>query len=164
MVKLLLSIKAELENVTDLVPATEGFEWFFEVQCSNCQETHPNLVSVNRADKRPLMSGKNATANFVWKCSNCKREHSATFDKADPTPYSADNNGQFAPLVMIECRGLEFTDFDPQGTWKCVGADSGVPFTDVSLDEGEWVDYDEKARLPVGVSQVKSKWSRADRE
>lgn len=60
------------------------------------------------------MSGKNATANFVWKCSNCKREHSATFDKAAPTPYSADNNGQFAPLVMIECRGLEFTGFDPK--------------------------------------------------
>jgi hypothetical protein len=28
--------------------------------------------------------------------------------------------------------------------WKCVGIDSGTPFTDVSLDEGEWVDYDEK--------------------
>ena len=111
------------------------------------------------------MSGKNATANFVWKCSNCKREHSATFDKAVPTPYSADSNGNFAPLVMIECRGLEFTDFDPkvrppspkditegppltilltQGTWKCVGVESGTPFTDVSLDEGDWVDYDEK--------------------
>lgn len=31
-----------------------------------------------------------------------------------------------------------------QGTWKCIGADSGVQFTDVLLDEGEWVDYDEK--------------------
>jgi hypothetical protein len=60
------------------------------------------------------MSGKNATANFVWKCSNCKREHSATFEKAAPTPYSADKNGQFAPLVVIECRGLEFIGFDPE--------------------------------------------------
>jgi hypothetical protein len=60
------------------------------------------------------MSGKNTTANFVWKCSNCKREHWATFDKAAPTPYSAENNGNFAPLVVIECRGLEFTHFDPK--------------------------------------------------
>jgi len=28
--------------------------------------------------------------------------------------------------------------------WKCVGAESGTLFTEVSLDEGEWVDYDEK--------------------
>lgn len=113
------------------------------------------------------MSGKNITANFVWKCSNCKREHSATFDKAAPTPYAADSNGNFAPLVMIECRGLEFTEFDPKvrppgprgiikgslltiwltkGTWKCVGVESGTQFTEVSLDENEWVDYDEKVR------------------
>jgi hypothetical protein len=29
--RLLLSIKAELENVTDLVPASDGFEYFFKV-------------------------------------------------------------------------------------------------------------------------------------
>jgi hypothetical protein len=29
--KLQLSIKAELENVTDLVPASDDFEWFFKV-------------------------------------------------------------------------------------------------------------------------------------
>ena len=28
--------------------------------------------------------------------------------------------------------------------WKCVGADSGTVFPEVDLDEGEWVDYDEK--------------------
>lgn len=31
MQKLRLSIKAELENVTDLVPASDDFEWFFKV-------------------------------------------------------------------------------------------------------------------------------------
>lgn len=29
--RLLLSIKAELENVTDLVPATDSYEYFFQV-------------------------------------------------------------------------------------------------------------------------------------
>ena len=29
--KLLLSIKAELENVTDLMPADDDFDWFFKV-------------------------------------------------------------------------------------------------------------------------------------
>lgn len=32
--RLLLSIKAELENVTDLAPASDGFEYFFEVRFS----------------------------------------------------------------------------------------------------------------------------------
>lgn len=31
-----------------------------------------------------------------------------------------------------------------QGVWKCIGAESGTVFSEVDLDEGEWVDYDEK--------------------
>jgi hypothetical protein len=88
---------------------------------------------------------------------------SAKFEKASPPqPYTAEANGQFAPLVVIECRGLEFVGFDPsvtiifsfaevnkfelyhQGVWKCVGVDSGTLFREVDLSEGEWVDYDEK--------------------
>ena len=42
-----------------------------------------------------------------------KRESSAKFETTAITPYSAEN-GQFAPLLVIECRGLEFIDFDPR--------------------------------------------------
>lgn len=42
-----------------------------------------------------------------------KRESSAKFETTAITPYSAENE-QFAPLLVIECRGLEFTDFDPR--------------------------------------------------
>jgi Eukaryotic protein of unknown function (DUF866) len=66
-----------------------------------------------------------------------------------------------------------------QGIWKCIGVDSGTQFPEVDLDEGEWVDYDEKvavpftapfrnpltlfvqAALPVGISEIKSHWARA---
>ena len=42
-----------------------------------------------------------------------KRESTAKFDPAVPvTPYTAEN-GQFGPLLKIECRGLEFVGFDP---------------------------------------------------
>jgi hypothetical protein len=64
-------------------------------------------------DKRDVSGGKNATANFVWKCGSCKRESSAKFDPSPPQPYKAEN-GQFAPLVKIECRGLEFIGFEPR--------------------------------------------------
>jgi hypothetical protein len=43
----------------------------------------------------------------------CKRESSAKFDTAYRTqPYSADSNGQFAPFVVLDCRGLEFIGFE----------------------------------------------------
>ncbi|TCD63319.1 hypothetical protein EIP91_005665 [Steccherinum ochraceum] len=162
MVKLQLSIKADLENVTDLVPESDSFDYFFKVQCNSCHEVHPKFVSVNREEEHSVSGSKGATAHFVWRCSSCKRESSAKFEtNSPPKPYSADANGQFAPLITIECRGLEFVGFDPRGTWKCVGLESGTRFAEVELEEGEWVDYDEKAALPVGVSNIESQWSRA---
>ena len=113
-----------------------------------------------------MTAGKGSTAHFVWRCGLCKREHSAKFEPGEkPKSYSADANGQFAPFLTMDCRGLEFVGFDPkvwpskttsficpdklrQGIWKCVGADSGTVFTDVDLEEGEWVDYDEKVSFP----------------
>ncbi|KAG8984545.1 hypothetical protein FRB90_005246, partial [Tulasnella sp. 427] len=96
--KLALYIKAELQGVTDLQPASDDFEWFFK-------------------DSRDLSTGHD-TANFVWRCSSCKRESSAKFDqfpdKRTLKPYQvAQNKGQdFAPLIVLDCRGLEFVGFD----------------------------------------------------
>lgn len=62
-----------------------------------------------------VSAGKGSTAHFVWRCGLCKRESSAKFEeKSPPQAYSADANGQFAPLVTVDCRGLEFTGFDPR--------------------------------------------------
>ncbi|OSX67343.1 hypothetical protein POSPLADRAFT_1129178, partial [Postia placenta MAD-698-R-SB12] len=160
--RLLLSIKADLENVSDLVPASESFEYFFQVKCTSCNEVHPKLVAVNRLEERETSSGKGSTAHFVWRCGLCKRESSAKFEPGSTTQsYSADANGQFAPFLTIDCRGLEFVGFDPRGVWKCIGVESGSKFDDVDLEEGEWVDYDEKATLPVGISNIEAQWSRA---
>jgi len=60
-----------------------------------------------------VSGAKNATAHFVWRCGFCKRESSAKFEHSRPTPYSSEN-GDFQDLVVIECRGLEFTGFDPR--------------------------------------------------
>jgi hypothetical protein len=42
-----------------------------------------------------------------------KRESSAKFESTAITPYKSEN-AQFEPLLVIECRGLEFTGFDPR--------------------------------------------------
>ncbi|KAI9512821.1 DUF866-domain-containing protein [Russula earlei] len=162
MVRLLLSIKADLENVTDFVPAAHDFEFFFGVKCTSCHEHHPRIVSLNRIEEHPVSTGKDNTAHFVWRCGHCKRESYAKFDASSPPrPYSVDANGNFAPFITVDCRGLEFTSLDPRGTWRCTGVDSGTPFTEVVLEGGEWVDYDEKAKKPVGISGIEGKWSRA---
>jgi len=158
MVRLQLSIKAELENVTDLEPASIDFEFFFQVKCTTCHDIHPNYVSMNRIEEREVSGGKNSRAHFVWRCGTCKRENSAKFE---PTvkPYH-NENAQFAPLVVLDCRGLEFTGFNPMGVWKCVGT-KGTIFSEVDLKESEWTDYDEKASHPVGVTYIESRWDRA---
>lgn len=43
----------------------------------------------------------------------------------------------FRRMLILSC----------QGTWKCVGLESGTVFSEVDMDEGEWVDYDEKVML-----------------
>ncbi|KIK70892.1 hypothetical protein GYMLUDRAFT_210499 [Collybiopsis luxurians FD-317 M1] len=158
---LLLSIKAELENVSELSPTDNDFEYFFQVKCTSCNEIHPKYVSMNRQEEFEVAGGKGAKAHFVWRCGLCKRESSAKFDlTSPPQPYNAEN-GQFAPFVKLECRGLEFINFDPRGIWKCVGT-KGTVFPEVDLsEENQWSDYDENAALPVGVSDFGSKWSRA---
>ncbi|KAH7883503.1 hypothetical protein F5I97DRAFT_1938234 [Phlebopus sp. FC_14] len=162
MVRLKLEIKAELDNVTDLKPSSDDFEYFFKVSCTSCRETHPKLVSLNRIEERQVSGGKHGTAHLVWRCANCKRENSAKFDTSVPVrAYTEEHSRNFSELLVVECRGLEFLDFDPRGTWSCKGADTDTLFPEVEFQQGEWVDYDEKAALPVQVSFLESRWSRA---
>ena len=62
-----------------------------------------------------MTAGKGSTAHFVWRCGLCKRESSAKFEPNEkPKPYTVDANGQFAPFIALDCRGLEFIGFDPK--------------------------------------------------
>ncbi|KAG1749904.1 DUF866-domain-containing protein, partial [Suillus paluster] len=154
-----LEIKAELENVTDLAPSGADFEYFFKMVCNTCHEEHPKFVTLNRLEKRDLSTSR-GSANLVWRCGGCKRESSASFVAEPSKPYSAESNGQFATLLKIECRGLEFTEFDPKGQWTCKG-ETGTVFSVDLEDDDEWVDYDEKAKIDVRISNIESRWARA---
>lgn len=56
------------------------------------------------------MSGSKGEANFVWRCKNCKREHSASIKEA-PKPYQRAEPAKAQSIVVIDCRGLEFVEF-----------------------------------------------------
>ena len=66
-----------------------------------------------------------------------KRESSAKFDLAKPTPYNAEN-GQFAPLVKVECRGLEFIGFDPRVSGLQTRA-PGLTISGYLEMQGNWI-------------------------
>ncbi|WVO15327.1 hypothetical protein L204_102983 [Cryptococcus depauperatus] len=175
MVKLRVFISMELEGVRNVRPADEQYEYFFTVMCGSCREIHPKTVSLNQKDEHEIQGSK-GKANFVWRCSNCKKEHSASFlpsapspsksKSISPIPYST--SGQFAPFVAFDCRGLEFTEFHFAGKWQCEGEDSGAMF-EIDWDElrkeqgGEerWDDYDEDGGVAVAASELKSKIERA---
>ncbi|KAF2656550.1 DUF866-domain-containing protein [Lophiostoma macrostomum CBS 122681] len=159
---LALALTAELNGVTDLRPNdTEDspFEYTFKVQCTSCRETHPNFVTLNRFEMHDL-SGSRGDANFVWKCKNCKREHSATIQAA-PASYPQSDPPKKQNILEFDCRGLEFTEFKSEGEFLATGAESKTKFTGIDLADGEWFDYDEKEGAEVSITNVKWEIRRA---
>lgn len=102
------------------------------------------------------MSGSKGEANFVWRCKNCKREHSASIKSQSPKAYTHEDKK--VKIIEIDCRGLEFVEFKAdvcalvskykiygadleQGAWSVQGTESGTKFADVDISDGEWYDY-----------------------
>lgn len=159
---LALALKAELNGVTDLRPhdtADAPFFYTFKVQCTSCRETHPNDVSFNRFEQNEV-SGSKGEANFVWRCKNCKREHSASI-KAAPTIYERSDPPKTVNILEFDCRGLEFTEFKPEGDFEAKGAETVTNFTGIDLSDGEWFDYDEKSGEEVSITNVQWEIRRA---
>jgi hypothetical protein len=108
---------------------------------------------------RPILCGDARTARHVFKVVGglvadlyMQREHSANIKDA-PKPYQQSQT----PSVIIEldCRGLEFVEFSPEGEWAAQGEESGTPFVGIDLQEGDWYDFDEKASREVSITELK---------
>ncbi|KAK1836156.1 DUF866 domain protein [Podospora conica] len=157
-----LTLTAELAGVTNLRPddsEANPFWYTFKVQCTSCRETHPKPVAVSRFENNE-MSGSRGEANFVWRCKNCKRESSATIQAA-PTAYAQTEPAKPQPILVFDFRGLEFTEFIPEGEWLVDGAETTTKFTGVDLSEGEWFEYDEKANDEVSIKELKWEINRS---
>jgi len=159
---LALVLTADLGGVTDLRPVDSKdnpYYYMFKVQCTSCRETHSNWVSVSRFESNEI-HGSRGEANFVFKCRNCKRESSASI-KAAPLAYPQSSPPKAQNVIEFDCRGLEFTDFKPDGEWQAKGLESTTSFTGMDLTEGEWFDYDEKAGEEVSIKDIKWEIRRA---
>ncbi|KAJ2800216.1 hypothetical protein H4R20_004141 [Coemansia guatemalensis] len=159
-----LQLKAELLNVTGLIPneEKEAYNWHFKIRCGSCNETTKTFVTINRVVRTQSgsqISGSRGDANLVMKCKFCKREGSATI-VSKPIEYTDKDSGKFASILSIECRGLEPVEFEPRDGWRVVGTESQAKF-DVDLTEGEWYDYDEDAGVEISVTEIKAQFVRA---
>ncbi|KAJ5242683.1 uncharacterized protein N7469_001010 [Penicillium citrinum] len=157
-----LVLTAELEGVTSLKPTdTEENPYFytFKVQCTSCRETHPNWVSFNRFEEHEI-PGSRGEANFVWKCRLCTKTHSASIISG-PNTYEVQEKKTGQKIIEMDCRGLEFVEFKPDGEWEAKGIESSTPFSGIDLLEGEWYDYDEKSNEEVSIKELKWTVGRA---
>jgi hypothetical protein len=88
-----------------------------------------------------------------------KSKKGQALDDLLPGSYTLDHSGDFAPILAVECRGLEPTIFHP-GNEFVVESEGGTTFSDdtVDLSEGDWAEYDADHDSPVSISSVEFKW------
>ncbi|EMG49842.1 Ess1 UPF0587 protein C2D10.03c [Candida maltosa Xu316] len=159
MVKLFLKIQAELTNVTDLEPNSspeKPYEFTFKIQCTKCRLIHEKLIQINQYEKHQIGDSR-GDASFIFKCKDCKSEHSANVLPTNKKFTMEDYEKRvFVPILEIDARGLDFLEFEPTGDFKCTGIESGTKFDEVDLSD-EWYDVDEKTNDEVSITEIK--WS-----
>ena len=76
-----------------------------------------------------------------------------------PRDYTADDSGNWVPILAVECRGMEPYAFHPLGNEFVVTSEGGVKFeSDVDLSEGDWADYDEENDAAISISDFEAKF------
>lgn len=168
MVYLLVRIKCELENLTNLVPG-EDFTYHFKLVCANCGEVSKRESTLT-ADESFSTQQKGhkgghgnsqkdkAVTNLIQKCDLCERTGTITVVEGHGKPYTAEDSekGALVPIICLDCRGMQPAEFHPGGGWLAEGVESGTKFADIDLSEGEYSEYDEKAAASVGILNFES--------
>jgi hypothetical protein len=159
MPKYLISWKAELANVTNIGPSNpEDFEWTFKVVCTKCREHHEEAVYFKQSELHENINSR-GESNLIMKCKFCGSI--GTMDVvAKSTKYLDIEKQGFQPLVVIEGRGWEPSEWIPTGGFKAESL-AGTVFDEIDLHEKEWCDYDEASSESVEIMAVESKVTKA---
>lgn len=70
--------------------------------------------------------------------------------------YTADDSGKFKAIVSLDCRGVEPIAFSPRAGWIVKSTNNGQVFEDVDLSEDDWVEYDNKNKVSIGIYEFES--------
>lgn len=159
MVKIALQFRATFLNIEELKTSGTSFRWYLKFKCCNCGEESEKWNYVSLDESIPVTKGK-AVDNFVSKCKLCSRENSMAILKDSIKSFTSDDQGKFKTLVVFDCRGIEPSDFSAREGWVAKAIDNGNEFTDVDLSEGEWAEYCDKIKQPVGIFEIEHKFER----
>lgn len=176
-----LTIKAEVENLTAITLSNpENYQFSVKFKCSNCQEDHDRHVVFAASDIVAHSNGK-AESNIFKKCNFCSTEGSCNILLDSLNPYCPNGGGEKyiqkskpskskrsnSPkrkngsntkdsehvLIELEARNLIPISWEPFDGWKAYGIESGSLFDGINLED-EWSDFDEKADLPVMITDI----------
>ena len=76
-----------------------------------------------------------------------------------PRAYSGEDNGNWIPILAMECRGLEPYAFHPMKDEFIITSEGGAKFDEeIELGDGDWADYDADADAPVSLEGIEFKF------
>lgn len=176
MVLFLLHLKAELENVqsitinrsTRLCLSVRNPQSDYEVRDKVVVDPS-TFVEQEESSREPphhfslrWEGNKKAATLVVLSQSEAKTAMKKLKKKAAAIAesYTADDSGQWVPLLAVECRGMEPYAFHPMGQdeFKVSASNDGAEFTEgVDFSEGDWADYDAENDQPVSISEIEFK-------
>ncbi|KAK3024152.1 hypothetical protein RJ639_042836, partial [Escallonia herrerae] len=158
MVNYMLMITAEFDNIKSLQPQggcdDPSFTYYFKLKCGNCGEVTEKEAWLNLDEKIAVPKG---SVNLVQKCKCCGREGTITMVPNCGHPLTEDlvEQGEFAPMMLFDCRGYEPFDFAFGSGWRAESLE-GTKFNDIDLSEEEFSEYCEKGKCPVMISNLRA--------
>jgi len=147
MPKVFLEVSAILENVRKVSFALEPY--VLDVQQTGGSEVREG-VEVDKNEEHEIFGSK-GVANFKMKWDK-KDKHEASITVLSQIDLTASRKMQ--KIASFETRGLELVKFRPTSVFVVSSKGEEFSHCDMSDPAEGWADYDEKAQLPVSVSEL----------
>ena len=182
MVLYILCIKGDLEGVQS-VALNRAANICISVRATNGDETREKVVfnpsetlDQDESDREPAhhfaltwegqkkksiiqVRDEAQVKATMKKAGKKKKGGGGGLEVGQPREMTADDSGEYVPVLALECRGLEPYAFHPMGEEFVVTSEGGAEFSsDLTLDEGDWCEFDEASSMPVGISEFDSKF------
>ena len=77
--------------------------------------------------------------------------------KQAPRALTAEDSGEWVPIVAFEARGMDVTKFHLGRGDLVVHSEGDAIFDDVDLGDGDWADYDADADCSVSITDATTK-------
>ncbi|KFD57280.1 hypothetical protein M514_01791, partial [Trichuris suis] len=157
--KVALELKFTCENLRELSPSYPCFRWLLKFKCTGCGESSGVWHDVIEDEKFDIPSSR-GQANFVCKCKLCGEQSSVDILKNSVRSYKTELNEMWQRVVVFDCRGMEPVDYNADGGWTVMSSKSNAIYECISLDNNEWLEYDEEGKVQLSIENVEHRFVR----